>query len=111
MFARSYVQKMIDDYYKNFKLEFMYQYEDYFSDKSKIRQRIVKEQIKRTSLKEINHLLNKLVMNSKNVNDYDNTKLVGFKDVIRGDSSEKSNKNLDVFFTIKDSYGENVPGI
>ena len=97
---------MVDSYYRNYKLEFMYQYMDYFSDKNKIRQRVVKEQIERTSLKEINNILNKLVNESKNVNSYDPNLLSEFKDL---DNARNSN-NLDVFYTIKDSYGENKPG-
>jgi len=108
------MKKMVESYYQNYKLEFMYQYQDYFSDKSKIRTKIAKEQIKRTSILEINNILNKLVTESKNINDYDPSKLSEFKNLDsqhNNTNNTNSANNLDVYYTIKDSYGESRPGI
>jgi hypothetical protein len=76
------MQKFLEDHYKSFKLDFMYNYLDYFSNKYKVRRRIAQELKNKVNLKEINYILNNLVskttgrkeinkpINYYNVNDF-----------------------------------------
>jgi hypothetical protein len=78
----SFMQKFLEDHYKSFKLDFMYNYLDYFSNKYKVRRRIAQELKNKVNLKEINYILNNLVskttgrkeinkpINYYNVNDF-----------------------------------------
>ena len=56
----SYISKAIDDHYKSYKIEYMYNYLDYFSNKYKIRRKITEEMKRKISIPEINELLNRL---------------------------------------------------
>ena len=56
-----FLDNLIETHHRESMLEHMYQFNDYFSDKYKIRKKITEEIGKKVSLKEINLLLNKMV--------------------------------------------------
>ena len=56
-----FIESFVNDHYRSFKLDFMYNYLDFFSNKYKVRRRIAEELKGRVSLKEINYILNNLV--------------------------------------------------
>jgi len=65
----NFIKKFVDDHYKNFKLDFMYNYMDFFSNKYKVRRRIAEEMKRKVSLDEINFILNNLVAKETGKND------------------------------------------
>jgi hypothetical protein len=65
----NFINRFVNDHYKNFKLDFMYNYMDFFSNKYKVRRRIAEEMKRKVSLDEINFLLNNLV--AKETGKYD----------------------------------------
>lgn len=56
-----FIDKLLDDHYSSFKLDYMYNYLDFFSNKYKVRRTISEELQRKVSIKEINYLLNNLV--------------------------------------------------
>jgi hypothetical protein len=65
----NFIKRFVDDHYKNFKLDFMYNYMDFFSNKYKVRRRIAEEMKRKVSLDEINFILNNLVAKETGKND------------------------------------------
>jgi hypothetical protein len=59
-----FIQNFVNDHYKTFKLDFMYNYMDFFSNKYKVRRRVAEELKRKVSLDEINYILNNLVAKS-----------------------------------------------
>jgi hypothetical protein len=64
----TFMQTFLDQHYKSFKLDFMYNYLDYFSNKYRVRRRIAYELKNKVDLKEINYILNSLVCVTKTNN-------------------------------------------
>jgi hypothetical protein len=46
----NFLDKLIDDHYKSFKLDFMYNYMDFFSNKYRVRKRISEELKRKVSI-------------------------------------------------------------
>lgn len=64
-----FIEKFLDDHYKSYKADYMYNYFDFFSNKYKVRRRIAEELKNRVSINEINHILNSLVTGDKGIKD------------------------------------------
>ncbi len=65
----SFIDVFLDNHYKSFKLDFMYNYLDFFSNKYRVRRRIAEELKNKVDLKEINYILNNLVAKVTGKND------------------------------------------
>lgn len=44
------MEKLVDDHYKSFKVDYMYSYLDYFSNKHRVRRRIGEEMKRKVSI-------------------------------------------------------------
>lgn len=54
------IKGVLNNYYKDYKLNFMYNYMDYFTNKYQVRRKLKEHTANRVSLREINHLITKL---------------------------------------------------
>lgn len=56
-----WIHKAVDDHFKSFKLDYMYNYLDFYSNKYKVRKAIANDLKRKVSVSEINFILNNLV--------------------------------------------------
>ncbi len=102
-----FLDGLIDNYYAEAKLEHMYQFNDYFSDKYKIRNKITKEIGKRVSLKEINVILNKMISETRRQYNDDLSRIPEFRYM----NKDFTNHDFNIFSMVKEDYGEVSPDI
>ncbi len=102
-----FLDSLIDNYYAEAKLEHMYQFNDYFSDKYKIRNKITKEMGKRVSLKEINGILNKLISDTRRQYNDDLSRIPEFRYM----NKDFTNQDFNILNVAKEDYGEVSPDI
>ena len=85
----------------------MYQFNDYFSDKYKIRQKVAEEIGKKVSLKEVNLLLNKMISEMRRVYKDDLNRKLEFRYM----NKDFTHHDFNVFNTVKQDYGEVFPDV
>ena len=83
----NFMEDHVNNHYKSFKLDFMYNYLDFFSNKYQVRRKIGEEMKRKISLKEINYILNSIVETENHI--YSNS----FTQRIKLDPSICSTKN------------------
>lgn len=102
-----FLDSLINNYFTEAKLEHMYQFNDYFSDKYKIRKKITQEMGKRVSLKEINLLLNKMVSETRRRYNDDLTRIPEFRYM----NKDFHNHDFNILSLVKEDYGEVSPDV
>lgn len=102
-----FLDSLIENYHRESALEYMYQYNDYFSGKHKLRMKITQEYAKKVSLKEVNQLLNKMMMDLKKQYNDDLFR----KPEYRYLNKDFTNYDFNLFNTIQEDYGLAEPDI
>lgn len=100
-----FIDELVENYNKETQLDFMYHFNDYFSDKYKIRKKIADEQAKVITIKEINQILNKLVFELKLQYGHDVIKSPKYSYM----NKDFNNYDFNVMACIENEYGKFQP--
>jgi hypothetical protein len=85
----SFIESIVNDHYKSYKLDYMYNYLDFFSNKYRVRRKITEEMKRKVSIPEINTLLNRLVSTNG--------------------STKRATNNFNVMDILRTQFGAEVP--
>ena len=120
------IRSIVNNYYKEYKIDFMYNYMDFFSNKYQVRRKLMETSANRLSLSEFNHLLTKFAYNvaakqenkdkldftnqiKLNINNGKVNKIENIFNILEQNQKRSEDMPLDKFYNNNNTFSPKIP--